>query len=133
MCMCVRLKKGVDYMPHGSNCIIHFFRMVARIFSYIILHVPTYLGKGGSPTFSDLDVFADRTVIRIRDTNSYKTARGSFSYRQIVYSVIVICSRLAQTYKQNKNHTLYEFVLFHKNCMNWYKNHTVLEFVIQFV
>jgi hypothetical protein len=61
-------------MPHGSNCIIHFFRMVARIFSYIILHVPTYLGKGGSPTFSDLDVFADRTVIRIRDTNSYKTA-----------------------------------------------------------
>ena len=115
MCMCVRLKKGVDYMPHGSNCIIHFFRMVARIFSYIILHVPTYLGKGGGPTFSDLDVFADRTVIQIRDMNSYKTARGSFSYCQIVYSVI-----------------LYEFVLYnsYKKCMNWYKNHTVYEFVL---
>jgi hypothetical protein len=35
------------------------FRMVARIFSYIIVHVPAYLGKGGSPIFSDLNVFAD--------------------------------------------------------------------------
>jgi hypothetical protein len=40
------------HMQHGSNC-IPLFWMVARIFSYIILHVPTYLGKGGSPTFSD--------------------------------------------------------------------------------
>ena len=39
------------------------FRNVARIFLYIFLHVPTYLGKGGSPTFSDLDVFADQTVL----------------------------------------------------------------------
>ena len=47
--------------------------------------------------------------------NSYKTARGSFSYCQIVYSVI-----------------LYEFVLYnsYKKCMNWYKNHIVYEFVL---
>ena len=47
--------------------------------------------------------------------NSYKTARGSFSYCQIVYSVI-----------------LYDFVLYnsYKKCMNWYKNHIVYEFVL---
>jgi hypothetical protein len=37
--------------------------MVSRIISNTILHVPTYLGKGESPNFSDLDVFADRTVL----------------------------------------------------------------------
>ena len=52
--------------------------MAAAIFSYIIVHVPGYLGKGGSPIFSDSDVFADGTFVPIRDTTSYKNARGSF-------------------------------------------------------
>jgi hypothetical protein len=72
--------------------------MVAIIFPYIILHVPAYLGKGGSPTFLDFDDFDDRTVlykfeIRIR----IKQWEDPFLYRQIVDSVIVICLRLAQT------------------------------------
>ena len=44
---------GVDYAtrvkPYNP-----LFRMVATIFSYIIVHVPAYLGEGGSPIFSDV-------------------------------------------------------------------------------
>ena len=58
----VCFRKGVDYAIGVKSYNPHLW-MVSRIFSYIILHVPTYLGKGGSPTFSDLDVFADRTVL----------------------------------------------------------------------
>ena len=44
---------GVDYAtrvkPYNP-----LFRMVATILSYIIVHVPAYLGEGGSPIFSDV-------------------------------------------------------------------------------
>jgi len=52
--------EGVDYMPYGVKSYNPLFWMVARIFSYIILHVPTYLGKGVSPIFLDLDFFVNR-------------------------------------------------------------------------
>jgi len=55
-------EKGVDYAIRVKSY-NPLFRMVARIFSYIILHVPTYLGKGASPMFSDLDSFGNRLFL----------------------------------------------------------------------
>jgi len=53
--------KGVDYaIPMKSYNLLLW--MVARIFWCLILHVPTYLGKGGSPFFWT-DDFADQTVL----------------------------------------------------------------------
>ena len=123
--------------------------MMATIFSYIIVHVPTYLGKGGSPFFSD-NVFADGTFlyqfeIRIRIkkredllvlpnslflaacAGRLETNKKITPFMNSYYTIrIKICMNWY------KNHTVYEFVLYnlHNNCMNWYKNRTVYEFVL---
>ena len=94
--------------------------MVARIFWYKIVRVPTYLGKRGSPIFLDLNVFADGTFlyqfeirIRIKKREDHFVSPNSLFLAACVGR-------------------LYEFVLYnsYKNCLNWYKNHAVYEFVL---
>ena len=57
-----RALMGVDYMPYGSNCIIRFGEWCLEflVHNFTCSHIP---GQRGGSNFSDLDVFADRTVI----------------------------------------------------------------------
>ena len=115
--------------------------MVARIFWYKIVRVPTYLGKRGSPIFLDLDVFADGTFlyqfeirIRIKKREDHFVSPNSLFLAACVGRLyeFVLYNSYKNCLNWYKNHTVYECVLYnlYNNCMNWYKNHTVYEFVL---
>ncbi len=94
--------------------------MVARIFWYKIVRVPTYLGKRESPIFLDLDVFADGTFLYQFEIRIRTKKREDLFVSPNSLFLAACVGRLN------------EFVLYnsYNNCLNWYKNHTVYEFVL---
>ena len=87
-------RKGVEYLPtylpyhnmqHGSNKLYSTFSdggWNLFVHSFTCSHIP---GQRGESNFFGQMFSLIKLYVWIRDTNLYKTARGSFSYRQIVY------------------------------------------------
>jgi hypothetical protein len=117
--ICVFIGMGLN-MPFKWNC-IPLFRMVARFFSYIILHVPTYMGKGGEfnifghTMFSPIELFYEFEIrICISERILFVSPNSN--------SVIVIRAACADLEKQNKKIT---------PCMNSYYNSYKLYELVQ--